>query len=722
MRILRSDSARLAVCGLLALLLSCATGTAQTPALPNAARQAKLAELTGQLRIGAEYFLNPTDTQAYIDNQFRQMHATGLTLVRIFIIWNDVERTPGVWDFHRYDWIYSAAAKNGIQIAATLCPEDPPGWKDATPFYHSRVNMNDPAVRADATEYLKRVVGHYKNNPAQGIWLLMNEPSKYDTEPATLRAFGDWLQAKYGSVDNLNRHWFQTLHHFSDVTIQPDQLTSYWIDYHAVIDWRNFNVDNLINQLIWVKRQVEAIDPNHPTHFNVTKPLGDAVGQDVWKEKSVPDIIGSSMHWTMQPDTPESDYGERYAYRLDVVSDAAKAAPAKPFWVTELQSGPVVFSRFPFTETPGDLTRWIWDSFGAGSRAVIFWLWNPRLGGTEAGEWSLVSLDGTPSIRVPAVKAITDALQRNPWLAQAHPQPAKVAILYNREAEIMMSLDGRREHRENEVQESLLGCYLALHRAHVPTQFIDLDQLKSGAAREFQVLYIPESYALDDAAVAALKEYVRNGGTLWADGPTGWKNETGEIRPTIPGGLADAFGVEATDMMPYQPDKPYSVTAQNELGGELWRLPWKLKGAEVVLRTPDGKPFEVRNRYGKGQVYYFESAVPLAYAMRLNPTVQQWITSISAQSKSEQAVEMTQGARTVLFRGLIYPKGKGAVLTNWGGAETVSVRFRGDCAVTDALTGKPVTTKQQNGDTMATLDLPAGAVAVLKAENAASVK
>lgn len=129
------------------------------PLAANAATQAKLAELTSELRIGTEYFLNPSDTKDSIDKQFRLMHATGITLVRVFIIWNDVERVPGEWDFHRYDWIYDAAAKNGIQIVATLCPEDPPGWKNETPFYYSRVNLNDPVARAEARIYFEKGSG-----------------------------------------------------------------------------------------------------------------------------------------------------------------------------------------------------------------------------------------------------------------------------------------------------------------------------------------------------------------------------------------------------------------------------------------------------------------------------------------------------------------------------------------------------------------------------------
>ena len=139
---------QLSVCGALASMVFCVAAFSQVSTPGNAARQAKLAQIDGQLRIGTEFFLNRTDTKASVDKQFALMHATGLTLVRIFIIWDEGERTQGVWNCQGYDWIYDAAARNGIQIAATLCPEDPPGWAHKTPFYHNRVNLNDPANRA----------------------------------------------------------------------------------------------------------------------------------------------------------------------------------------------------------------------------------------------------------------------------------------------------------------------------------------------------------------------------------------------------------------------------------------------------------------------------------------------------------------------------------------------------------------------------------------------
>ena len=675
---------------------------------------AQLAGLTDQLRIGSEFFLNRTETKASVRHHFHLMHENGLTLARIFFIWDDIERTPNHWNFEGYDWIYDAAAESGVKIVATLCTEDPPGWVKKTSFYHNRTNLNDPEIRNHAAVYIEKVVDRYKNHPAQGVWLLMNEPTKYDVEPSTFQAFGDWLQAKYGTVEELNQHWFRPLERFSDARIVPDQLSNYWTDYHLLIDWREFNIDNLINQLLWIKGQIRALDPNHPTHINVTMPTGGADGQDAWKENRTVEILGASVHpaWIFPATAARSEYGERFSYRLDLIGSAAGD---QPWWVTELQSGPTIYTgRFPLNPTPGEMTRWLWDAFGAGSKGVIFWLWHPRVGGSEAGEWGLVSLEGKPSERLTAVKSVIDGLQRNSYLAGARPQPTEVAILYNRESVIINDLDGRTQSRGEEAEQSLMGCYMALHRTHIPARFVDIDQLKSKGISGYTVLYAPYSYALDDAAVAAVRDFVTKGGTLWADGLTAWKNETGEIRPTIPGGLSDIFGVEASDIYPVKADEPYSVTEQNELAGELYKLPLELKGAEVVLRDKEGKPFATRHPFGKGQAFYFESALTLAYFKRNNPVVQRWIVEPAMAAQAGAQVQLTKGSDKICFRGLVHPSGPVAILSNWGDADTVVVSFRGDYDVAEALTGKPVQVTHEGGKTVATVELPAGAVSALK--------
>lgn len=668
-----------------------------------------LHELVGEIRLGAEFFLNKTATEESVRKHFRLMQSYGFTVARIFVIWDDIERTAGVWNFERYDWIYDAAHNSGIKIAATLCSEDPPGWMGLTPFYHHYANLNDPKLREHAAGYLEKVVTRYRNHPAHGVWLLMNEPHPvYFYDQPAMEAFGKWLELKYGTVDKLNQQWFRPLQNFSDVKVTSDQWNSYWVDYPSFIDWHEFNDANLVEILEWIKGQIRKFDSVHPTHINPT-------GGNRWKESRVVDFLGASIHpaWLFE-EFQRKEFGLAFAYNIDLL---ASAAGKKPWWITELQGGPTLYTgRRPMNPTLDELTLWLWDAFGAGCKGVVFWLWNPRVLGREAGEWQMASLDAVPSARTTAAKNVHDATGRMPYLVEASPQQPKSAILYNRETLLLLELDGQTQQRTHEAVRSLMGCYEALRRRHIPVTFIDIDELKSGGAGRHEVLYLPYCYAIDGDAVSALKEFVTNGGTLWADGLLGWKNEYGEIRPSLPGGLGEVLGWESyvADIGPVE--EPYSITADDEQGGELWKIPIHLRGAQVAVKDRQGKPFATAHAFGKGKAIYYGSALTLAYFQHGNPVVEKWITAPAVQAESQSLVQLIKGPGQVGFRALHHPSGPVAVVTNWGQEEQVTVRFRGAFAsITNPLAGSPVTVMRHDGFTDAKLTLLSGKASVLKA-------
>ena len=119
-----------------------------------------------------------------------------------------------------------------------------------------------------------------------------------------------------------------------------------------------------------------------------------------------------------------------------------------------------------------------------------------------------------------------------------------MAILYNRQSLVLGAVDERSPTDGDRVMLSLLGCHRALCERQIPVDFINEDELCRGVASRYAVLYLPYVYAMDDAAVAAVRRYVAEGGTVWADGPVAWKDDYGNVRPEIPGGLADVFGVQ----------------------------------------------------------------------------------------------------------------------------------------------------------------------------------
>ena len=231
----------IAALALLAVGLAGAKAQSENPG----ERQAALTELTSKLHVGTEFFLNRTETKETVEKHFKLMHENGISIVRIFVIWDDIERTPGNWDLSHYDWIYDAAAKNGIKIAATLCTEDPPGWMDKTTFYHQRANLDNPDLRAYAEVYLEKVVGRYKDHPATGEWLLMNEPTKYHEDAYTFKAFGKWLKKNMAPWRQSTRSVSGPSSPLTKSSIsEKSDPPNYWLDEEEYLDWKQFNVDN----------------------------------------------------------------------------------------------------------------------------------------------------------------------------------------------------------------------------------------------------------------------------------------------------------------------------------------------------------------------------------------------------------------------------------------------------------------------------------------------
>jgi hypothetical protein len=307
-------------------------------------------------RLGAEFFLNNTETRDSVFRHFRRMAETGLTIARIFTLWDQIERERGKWNFSGYDWIYDAAAQNGIFVANTLCSEDPPGWMETAPFYHQWADLSNPQLRPYSEIYIQKVVSRYARHPAHGVWLLQNEPGiRGGAEPYLLAEFARWLEKKYGTVENLNKVWYRRLRHFEDAQVPA---TGGWSDFAAALDWRRFNADHLADQLRWIHAQVDRYDSGALTHGNPPGVIGNmpGSGRDLWRIKPTVHFLGTSIHAShMFGMFAREDFGMAYSFCCDVLRSAS--APA-PWWVTELQAGPTVFtgSRHLNPE-PAEITR-----------------------------------------------------------------------------------------------------------------------------------------------------------------------------------------------------------------------------------------------------------------------------------------------------------------------------------------------------------------------------
>jgi beta-galactosidase len=635
------------------------------------------------------------------------MAETGLTVARIFTLWDQIEHKKGDWDFTRYDWIYDAAAKNGILIANTLCSEDPPGWMRAAPFYHAWHDLSNPNLRPYSEIYLEKVVTHYRSHPSHGVWLLQNEPGIKDaSEPFVLREYARWLEEKYGTVAKLNAAWYTQLEGFGDAGFPVEPRTAGWPDYASNLDWRRFRCDHLAGQLRWTHSQVDRHDPGALTHCNPPGLTGNmpAGGRDMWKLKPAAHFLGASMHASWHFGMfPREDFGVAYAYCCDLIRSVS--APA-PWWVTELQAGPTVFTGSrPLNPTAGEITRWLWDGIGNGARGIVFWLWHPRTEGNEAGEWALAGANGEDTVRTRATRTVAEALNRHQdFFSVATPVRAASAILYDRDAMLLYAVDGWRRPAD-ELMLSLMGCYKALHRRHLPVDFLDVSELESGKANAYRVLYLPYCYALSAKSAAAIRAFVEQGGTVWADGLVAWKDEEGVTKRLPPGPLSDVFGFALEDIQPEW--EPFTLSREDDKAGELWRclIPPDTPGA--LLNSADGRPVAIQHAFGKGRAIYYGTALTLACMRRETGHIVDWIAAPAVAASRDVLVKPVAVPPWVAFRALRAGERYAAVLTNWGPATEVGIAIPPSVrSAIDIVSGASV----QPG---ARLPLPAGGTAVI---------
>lgn len=138
---------------------------------------------------------------------------------------------------------------------------------------------------------------------------------------------------------------------------------------------------------------------------------------------------------------------------------------------------------------------------------------------------------------------------------------------------------------------------------------------------KYPLLVIPNAPCLSDAQCAAIADYVRNGGVLFASELTSVADEFGRARKNF--GLADVFGVNFNSPEPIEIPDLYWKAAGG--GGELIpQDPQTLlitAGPDVqVLATTwdvghrkDLGPAIVTRQFGKGRVFYFSSSYEAIY-------------------------------------------------------------------------------------------------------------
>jgi beta-galactosidase len=639
------------------------------------------------VRIGSQLFTNYGDTPTEVRAWVRQMHASHLNLIRVFIFWEQVQPGREQWDFSLYDAIFEEAEKLGMQVVPTLTANAPPPWlKPALSIPNPR-DLDDPAVWKLSLAYVRQVAKRYAKSAALDSWLLWNEPG-YQAAASEFgeKAYASFLKSTYGQVDSINREYHAAYRSFEEAAhaeFAPASAAPF-APYPQRLDQMRFAVAGLIDKLKDIAAQIRQVDPNHLLHVNPHN-VGQCnlpSGQSFWDEAHVVDFLGCSAHPSWHSTRfPPGRLHQSVAFFADLMKGSTLHKDGL-FWVTELQGGTNIFSGVNYLcPTSDELSAWIWESIGSGAKAVVFWCFNARKGGFEGGEWGLVNQQNQVGPRLQAAEEAARLLEQYADLfASARPPRPDVWILHSENSAALGMIEGSgvsdpaNPRNPQMASDALCGAYLLCSDLGLNVRFLSEEQLARSEFAEGSLLLLPGDTALEPDTCRAVADFVRRGGVLIADGLVGYKDKNGQISLENRMATNQVFGATLVDIEAAHGIDIRLENSQDSLPGWFLKCSLAESGpAQVLGRFANNAPAVVRNSFGRGVAVRIGTVFFQRYFSQPNPVQLEFFRGLLPEMPREVLLQNVSPA--LRLRRLVTDGADLIILINTGGPQTALLRF-----------------------------------------------
>lgn len=591
--------------------------------------------------IGAQVFIEPGQTAEQIDRWFSVMEENGMTVCRIRMFQQYMEREDGTWDFTLFDNAFRSAQNHGVKVYCTFFPTtertDIGGWKFPSTTAQHESFMN----------FVRNLVKHYSGHPALKGWVLINEPGLGNNVPKT--PFMDDARTRWNEK---NPEQFYDKNGYPILTEPRQQL---------------FVADYTAEYLKRIADEVRSIDTKHDIHVNPADVFGN-YGEyrfNLWRQFLT--SLGGSAH-------PSWHYGifprQRFAHAMAIESELLRSGSGElPWFMTEIQGGNNTYSGGrAICPTAAETAQWLWTVIGTEGKGGIFWSLNARAAGIESGEWAMVTFQDNASDRLQAASSVAAVLKKeNRFFAGAKEQLSGIDIVYSLEsrwAEQIMchDKDDYEARMDRAVFKAIAACHQALADRGIQasvTSFDDYDFSKSDYTGRTIILAHQIAMALEAQTKTKLQDFVARGGTLIIEGMTGYYDE--HLHCAMMGShWQSLFGANVSEFI---------CTDDTTIDEDGLQLPVHWQRGII---SEDRKNMLVHN-IGRGRVVWFPSCIALgAWTSDNYRPLSDWLLRHIASTKSVRFEDYHEG---ILMRVLTNGKDIVTVCMNKSG-KTQSVQLQ----------------------------------------------
>ena len=151
------------------------------------------------MRYGSQYFRPPHPAKENWQKDMQNMHTLGFNTVKLWAVWNTIERTEGSFDFSDLDELVRIAGSSGLRVIINIIPEGAPYWLEkgnedalyttstgSTVSFTGAENMptagwpglcmDKPEVQHYVERFIRTLTAHYAENDTVEIFDVWNEP------------------------------------------------------------------------------------------------------------------------------------------------------------------------------------------------------------------------------------------------------------------------------------------------------------------------------------------------------------------------------------------------------------------------------------------------------------------------------------------------------------------------------------------------------------------
>ncbi len=575
--------------------------------------------------------------------------------------WTALQPAEDRFTFEWLDRVMDLLAEGGIGACLGTATAAQPAWldrayPDALPVdsqgrrrrHGTRMNFcpTSPDFRRLGQDLVRRLAERYGTHPALRMWHVSNEygPSCYCDRCAA--RFREWLKARYGSLEGVNRAWvtpFWSHSYTAWEQVEPpsaigeQSVQGLDLDYHRFMSDMNLECfDGEADILRAVTPDLLAFTNFHGTHdidYVRWSKHQDAVGYD---------------SYPMATDTPE-----RTAFVFDHVRGLANGRS----WVLQEQTpNQTQWQTVNALRRPGVVRLHSYQSIARGSDGAMFFQWRQSRGAQEMHHGAIVDHSGRTDTRTfREIAALGAELKALGTEILGSAVPARVALLYD--WPVRWALDFRPRLSEAlAYEEEVRRYHAALWRRNIPVDVLSADDSLAG----HDLVIAPLMHLVSEPQADAISSFVRAGGTFLTTYFSGVVGDDARAwlggRPG-PAALHETLGIRVESVDPFVDGQTNGLawTAQNASGVkglqspdgrcELWAEVVHLEGAEVVATfTEDfvaGSPAITRNGFGRGQAWYVATRPELAVLDGLVGVLLEQ-TGIAAPLEVPAGIEMTQ--------------------------------------------------------------------------------